>query len=143
MTTILLTWNPDQFHPYQNQLPLNWSTGNRVRGLTPGDHAYLLRQGTHGRGLVARAEITSEIYYDVSWRDSSDGFLPTVNVQWLDELPVSYAVSIEQLYDAIPSVSWNCVLASGQNVTAESAMLDRVWRQAVSAYRHETPVVSP
>ena len=76
MRHVLLTWNPgrdndQQWSPEEWEADMvarfsegrtrdsTWSVGNRVHGIEPGDRAYLLRQGTHGRGLVAVGEITS------------------------------------------------------------------------------------
>ena len=52
-------------------VPMNWSVDDRVRGVDPSDRAYLLRQGSHGRGLVATGEITSAPRTGQSWRDGS------------------------------------------------------------------------
>jgi hypothetical protein len=77
MRHILPTWNPgphndEQWSPEQWEIEMvdgtsesrtydgRWSVGNRVQGIETGDRAYLLRQGTHGRGLVAIGDITSE-----------------------------------------------------------------------------------
>lgn len=63
-----------------------WSCGRRIRGIEPGDRAYLLRQGVHGRGVVAVGEIISEPYPEDSWR--GDGSTAQyVDVSWEEADP--------------------------------------------------------
>ena len=63
-----------------------WSVGNRVRGVAPGDIVILLRQGTKGRGLVARGVAASAPFKDMHW-DGSDRTTSCIDVRWHQCIP--------------------------------------------------------
>src|SRR3954453_6145437 len=132
MRHILLTWNPgphndEQGSPEKWESEIGegtseghtqdgpWSVGNRVQGIEPGDRAYMLRQGQHGRGVVAVGDITSEPFTDVSWRDDG-GTAQYVYVTWLEAVPLDDRIDIQDLKAAIPEFGWDTIYSSGREV---------------------------
>lgn len=157
MRHILLTWNPgpdnaEQWSPEQwdSEMVLGtaagqshegrWSVGNRVQGIEPGDRAYLLRQGTHGRGVVAIGEITSEPFSDESWRDDSET-AQYVYVTWIEAVPLDERIDIQDLRSAIPEFGWNTVFSSGREITRHGAELEGLWAGQASEAASLPPVV--
>ncbi len=145
MRHILLTWNPgpdndEQWSPEEWQTEMvegtsegrtydnNWSVGNRVQGIDAGDRAYMLRQGTHGRGVVAVGEITSAPFTDASWREDG-GTAQYVYVTWIEAVPLDQRVDIEDLKAAIPELKWNSVYSSGRDFTEHGSELDELFGQ--------------
>lgn len=143
MRHILLTWNPgpgndEQWSPQEwaDEMVLGtaagqtfdgrWSVGNRVQGIEPGDRAYLLRQGAHGRGVVAIGEITSEPFTDKSWREDRDT-AQYVYVTWLEAVPLDERLDIEELESSIPGFGWDTVYSSGREITGHGELLERLW----------------
>lgn len=140
---ILLTWNPgpyndEQWSPEMWEIEMvegtsesrtldgRWSVGNRVQGIEPGDRAYLLRQGTHGRGVVAIGEVTSEPFPDESWRDDG-GTTQYVYVTWLEAVPLDQRIDIQDLKSEIPEFKWDNVYSSGRDITEHGAALEGLW----------------
>jgi hypothetical protein len=143
MRHILLTWNPgpyndEQWSPGQWESDMvegtsesktydsRWSVGNRVQCIEPGDRAYLLRQGTHGRGVVAIGDITSEPFTDESWRGDG-GTAQYVYVTWLEAVPLDQRIDIQDLKAAIPEFKWDNVYSSGREITEHGAALEELW----------------
>lgn len=143
MRHILLTWNPGprndkQWSPEQwktemvdgtsqgRTLERRWSVGNRIQGIEPGDRAYLLRQGAHGRGLVAIGDITSEPFADDSWREDG-GAAQYVDVTWLEAIPLEERVDIDDLKGAMPAFKWDSIYSSGRDITEHGATLEELW----------------
>jgi hypothetical protein len=117
-----------------------WSVGNRVQGIEPGDRAYLLRQGTHGRGLVAIGDITSEPFTDDSWRDEGRT-AQYVYVTWLEAIPLEQRVDIHDLMAAIPALKWDNIYSSGRDITEHGAALEGLWFGQVTEAAPLPPVV--
>lgn len=156
MRHILLTWNPgsdnaEQWSPEQwdSEMVLGtagqshegrWSVGNRIQGIEPGDRAYLFRQGTHGRGIVAIGEITSEPFTAESWREDG-GTAQYVYVTWLEAVPLDERIDIEDLQSAIPGFDWNSVYSSGREITGQGAALEELWARKASEAAPLPPVV--
>jgi hypothetical protein len=143
MRHILLTWNPgpdndEQWSPEQWESDMvdgtaegrtydgRWSVGNRVQGIDAGDRAYLLRQGTHGRGLVAIGEITSEPFPDESWRGDG-GTAQYVYVTWLEAVPLEMRIDSQELKSSIPEFKWDNVYSSGREISEHGAVLEELW----------------
>ena len=103
-----------------------WSVGNRVQGIEPGDRAYLLRQGAHGRGLVAFGEITSDPFPDGSWRDEGRT-AQYVHVTWLEAVPLDQRIDIAELKAEVPGFNWDSVYSSGRDVSAYGAAVEGLW----------------
>jgi hypothetical protein len=157
MRHILLTWNPgpdndEQWSPEQWDSDMvlgtaagqsydgRWSVGNRVQGIEPGDRAYLLRQGTHGRGVVAIGEITSEPFTAESWREDG-GTAQYVDVTWLEAVPLDERIDIQDLKSAIPEFGWDTVYSSGREITGQGAVLEELWAGQASEAASLPPVV--
>jgi len=154
---ILLTWNPgpdddEQWSPEEWQIKMvegtsegrtyesDWSVGNRVQGIDAGDRAYMLRQGTHGRGVVAVGKITSAPFTDASWRE--DGRTAQyVYVTWIEAVPLNQRVDIEDLKAAIPEFEWGKVYSSGRDITEYGSELEELWLGQVDVSGQLPPVV--
>lgn len=117
-----------------------WSVGNRVQGIEPGDRGYLLRQGAHGRGVVAIGEITSEPFTDESWRDDG-GTAQYVDVTWLEAVPLDERVDILSLKLAIPEFQWDNVYSSGRDISEHGAALEELWIEKATEAARLPPVV--
>ena len=122
---LILTWNPDKFHwdKYEYQdivqqtaqcepVPFDWSTGSRVGGVGDGDRFILLRQGTHGRGIVASGTVTSEVFQSDAWNDSG-GASNYVNISFELVVPVEDALPTETLKEQLPETNWDRLQMSG------------------------------
>lgn len=117
-----------------------WSVGNRVQGIEPGDRAYLLRQGAHGRGVVAIGEITSKPFTDGSWREDG-GAAQYVYVTWLEAVPLDERIDIQDLQSAIPEFGWNTVYSSGREITGQGTALEELWAGQASEAASLPPLV--
>ena len=122
---LILTWNPDKFYwdedEYQDivqqtaqgePVPFDWSTGSRVGGVGDGDRFILLRQGTHGRGIVASGTVTSEVFQSDAWNDSG-GASNYVNISFERVVPVEDALPTETLKEQLPETNWDRLQMSG------------------------------
>lgn len=144
--TILLTWNPDKWPALSDDWDAHveqtaqggaiegtWSVGNRVRGVAPGDIVFLLRQGTKGRGLIARGEATSEPFKDMHW-DGGDRTTSYIDVRWHQCVPVEERVDTNMLLELVDQVPWNHLQSSGVEVREPAASsLNEIWSQATSS----------
>ena len=157
MRHILLTWNPgpgnnEQWSPEEWDVDMvagtaeshtyngRWSVGNRVQGIEPGDRAYLLRQGQHGRGVVAIGDITSEPFSDESWREDG-GTAQYVYVTWLEAVPLEERIDIQELKASIPEFNWDSVYSSGREVTPHGTALEMLWSGRATESAPLPPVV--
>jgi hypothetical protein len=62
---------------------VDWSTGNRRRGVSAGDRVFLLRQGKKGRGIIASGAAVGEIYQAKHWdSDRPRELANNVDVRW-------------------------------------------------------------
>jgi len=122
---LILTWNPDKFHwdedEYQDivhqtalgvSVPFDWSTGGRTGGVGDGDRFVLLRQGTHGRGIVASGMVTSEVFQTGTW-DDSGGESNYVKISFERVVPVEDALPTETLKEQVPETNWDRLQMSG------------------------------
>jgi hypothetical protein len=122
---MILTWNPDKYHWNEGDysdlvdqtargeaVPGNWSTGGRIGGVSTGDRVFLLRQGTHGRGIVASGTVLSEIYQWQDW-DGSGGVANYVDILWERVVPVENALSTDVLKRELPETNWDRLQMSG------------------------------
>lgn len=110
----------------------NWSVGQRVKGIEDGDRIFLLRQGEHGRGIVARGQVASEIYYDDGWREGDAREAGYVDVVWLEALPIADRIDLTELVQTIPEYGWKTVYGSGRDVSKYESRLEDLWRDRVS-----------
>jgi hypothetical protein len=143
---VILTWNPDEFDWGEGYLDavrdsgegfdvdITWSTGVRKSGVSEDDRVFMLRQGTHGRGIVASGYTVSEIYQERDWRDGSPGWANFVDV-FLDRVvPVEDALSTEVLNEQIPEAKWDRRQASGTFLRGRLVgKLEALWRSHLAA----------
>ncbi|ADU49601.1 DUF3883 domain-containing protein [Intrasporangium calvum] len=137
MRRILMTWNPgpandEQWNPeaWDDEMVeptlagegvmTSWSVARRRNGIEAGDLAYMLRQGAHGRGLVAMGEILSTPETGEHW--SGDGRETNyVEIDWWVALPLSKMITISQLELLVPDFHWNQVFSSGREIKSPDA----------------------
>jgi hypothetical protein len=100
----------------------------------------MLRQGIHGRGIVAIGEITSEPYSDDSWRDDG-GTAQYVDVAWHEAVPLGERIEIHELETEVPGFRWDSVYSSGRDITEYGADLEEPWWGQVSGGAALPPVV--
>jgi hypothetical protein len=126
--SFILTWNPDRWTWPADELaeairvtaaggswPESWSVGARKRGITPGDRAFLLRQGRDRRGMVASGVFISGVEADEHW-DGSGRPSVSAQVDWDTVLEADDRLPVEVLKDTVPDVSWDRIQGSGISV---------------------------
>jgi hypothetical protein len=139
---MILTWNPQRwnFEPgeydrYVEQtqrtppVPVQgrWSAGRRRHGVVVGDRAYLLRQGSDRRGIVASGAVASEPYAAPHW-DGSNQEAWFVDVVWDRFVDVDDRVLTDELIERVPSVPWNYLFASGSPLDGPAAdAVEALW----------------
>jgi hypothetical protein len=140
MATYVLTYNPAkwQWDPRDRAAAVRrtgrgqvvkgeWSTGVRTSGITPGDRAVLLQQGTGDRGLIARGTFTSTVSKGKHW-DGSGRLANYAAVVWDVMLPEADMIPIDELVDKVTTVAWNKIQGSGIVVPEPGdAALERLW----------------
>jgi len=137
----LLTWNPDRFDWGEeyleaidktsrgNHMDGDWSTGGRKTGLQPGDVAFPRRQGTQGHGIVARGEVTSEIFREPLFANP-DEVGNYVLIRWERVVSVEDALSTEKLKTEMPEVNWDRLQMSGTFLKPElHDRLEQLWAE--------------
>lgn len=137
---VILTWNPDKFDwdesEYQDivrqtalgeSVPFDWSTGSRVGGVGDGDRFVLLRQGNHGRGIVASGAVTSEVFQTDAW-NGTGGLSNYVNISFERVVPVEDALPTETLKEQLPETNWDRLQMSGTLLKPELiSRLAQLW----------------
>ncbi|MFC8930532.1 protein NO VEIN domain-containing protein [Rhodococcus sp. NPDC057135] len=137
---LIVTWNPDQWDwgadyydaiertAMGESVPDSWSTGGRKSGVDPEDRVFLLRQGAHGRGIVACGSVTSEVYEDDHW-DGSSRSANYVRIEWSTVLAVEDMLPTADLEAAMPKQHWS-PRGGGIILTATAALeLEELWSQ--------------
>ena len=137
MTLVLLTWTPGPHddHVYSRRswtddvvaptlagrpVRSTWGVGRHRHGIGPGSLAVLHRQGSHGRGILARGEVTSEVM--VGERTRTPGRVTRyVAVTWTQAVPVDLRLDVADLELAVPQVAWRHVYSSGRTLPAVAA----------------------
>ncbi len=120
---VILTWNPDNWGSDEEWESLvdswptvpdswtRWSTGHRSSGISPGDHAVLLRQGRE-RGLLAIGQFTTECFTAPHWNDENkDGNY--ADIDWKQAVHIDDRIPTDELIELVPEVPWNSLFASG------------------------------
>lgn len=138
MRYVLLTWNPgpsneDQYTPEkwleEMVVPLQageppegnrWSIGTNWRAIVVGDLACMLRQGAHGRGIVATGVVTSDPYTAPHWNDAKSGDAHYVNVSWVRAMDLNQMITLDELEREVPSFPWRQVYNSGRIIEGDS-----------------------
>ena len=148
MAVVLFTWNPEHWSISDRQwnrevkqiqdcgfFYSQWSCG-RSKVIQPGDDAFLLRQGTDRRGIVAHGTVSGEIFQEGTWNseiedDEEDTLVNYVDVTWTTQLPIDQRLTIETLKSEIPNVHWS-PYGSGNRVPADSQeKLFQLWNTTV------------
>ena len=147
MRHILVTWNPgpdndEQYTPEQWKdevadplspgglvIEGSWDVGGRTQGIDPGDRVYLLRQGTHGRGIVALGEFTSPPEPRPHWRNDGT-FGQFTDIDWSDAVEIDNRLDIDVLKAEIPEFDWNSVRRGGRDVTPYGDRIEALWADA-------------
>lgn len=147
----LLTNNPDQWNWADDDLQeaidttaagrayrTRWSTGGRTRGITVGDRAFLMRQGTRGRGIVASGTFATEIYQDDHWDGVPGHMANYAEVDWDLVVDVDARLAFEQVA-AVPDQHWRP--QSSGNVIKAPALhaLEELWAQHTESPRGPAP----
>jgi len=99
----------------------------REKGVSPGDRAFLLRQGRHERGLVASGSITSEIHPDKHW-DGSGRVTNYCDVEWDAIVGPDERLPTEVLQRRLPSVHWRPQQSGTEIKPPADRALERLWR---------------
>lgn len=139
MRYVLLTWNPgphndEQYTPEQwldeMVLPLShgqqpegdrWSIGTNWKTIQRSDPVCMLRQGAHGRGIVAVGAVTRPPFTAPHWNPAKDGDAHYVNVAWHRAIDLNQMITIEELEREVPGFDWRTVYSSGRIVEDEAA----------------------
>ena len=139
MRYVLLTWNPgpyneDQYTPEQwldeMVIPLQaglppegdrWSIGTNWKVISKGDSVCMLRQGIHGRGIVANGVVTKAPFTAPHWHWDKTGDAHYVNVAWHRAMDLNQMITLKELEREVPGYDWNKVFSSGRIVEGESA----------------------
>ncbi|MHA3704444.1 hypothetical protein ACXR2U_19910 [Jatrophihabitans sp. YIM 134969] len=142
MTGYVLTWNPDRSQLDDarwsvwletlragDPVRVAWRMGSTRHGVTRGQRVFLLRQGSRGRGLVARGVVEHDgVHPDDRPAPGRPAF--HVRVVWQDGLNVADAVDLIALEQTTRDFDWRHVYASGHRLTDRDVdALDRLWRE--------------
>ena len=142
---MILTWNPDKFHwdadDYSElvaqtargeEVVGNWSTGGRTGGVSAGDRVFLLRQGTHGRGVDASGIVVSPINSEQDW-DGSGGTANYADILWERVVPVENLLPTEVLKQKLPETNWDRLQMSGTFIRGPQVDdLEELWSKHIS-----------
>ncbi len=142
MATVLMTWNPgpDDAHVYDRRSWLDevvlpcldgrpvvstWGVGRHRHGIGPGCPALLHRQGAHGRGILARGEVTSTVL--TGERTRTPGRVTNyVELVWTEAVPVELRIELDELAEIAPDFGWRTIYSSGRLLpgAVSTAVLD-------------------
>jgi hypothetical protein len=168
---LLLTWNPgpDDDHVYDRRrwvaevvLPClegrpvasTWGVGRHRTGIGPGVPALLHRQGAHGRGILARGRVTSEVIRGE--RTRTPGRVTNyVELVWTEAVPVELRLDLAELEQVAPDFGWRTIYSSGRRLpeSVGAAVLDE-WSALVGhpgtrretlrvAASYDDPMITP
>jgi 5-methylcytosine-specific restriction protein A len=136
MPTYILTWNHTKWEwedfdaairtvQSGRTLKDSWSTGNS-RQLQPGDRFFLLRQHDH-QGITGSGMVTSSVYQAPHW-DGSERMANYVKIEFQHLVSADKVLGIEMLQEAVPTVQWRFIQASGIAVPPDEAeRLEGLW----------------
>lgn len=115
-----------------------WSTGLRTKKIQVGDRAFLLRQGTSGRGIFASGRFVSDAFQTGHW-DGGGGTANYADVMWDTALKPDDALPIEMLFVELPDGQWE-PQASGSQVSSRDRSAARslatFWLQLLRVSRN-------
>ena len=146
MAVVLFTWNPEHWAVSDRQwnreirqiqdcgfLYSQWSCG-RSKFIQPGDDAFLLRQGTDRRGIVAHGTVSSDVFQEPTWnteREEEDALWNYVDITWTTQLPIDQRLTIETLKSEIPDVHWSPQGSGTQVAEQATEKLFQLWNTTV------------
>jgi 5-methylcytosine-specific restriction protein A len=155
MSVFLLTWNPKKWiiaeEEWTRQVELSnlgsmdwnqWSTGNRVRGISPGDFLLLVRVDNN-RGIVGSGRAVSIAHKDLHFdeaRAKKNNLANYVSIEWESLVEVENRLKIEVLLKEFPEVYWKNLAASGFKVDEkiDEKLVNR-WFQHIGLDRPNFP----
>ena len=111
-----------------------WSTGATTKKIHVGDRAFLLRQGTAGRGIFASGRFVTDVFQDEHW-DGSGGIANYADVMWDTALEPEDALPIERLFAELPGGQWEPQASGSQVKPAVVDGLERLWADYVASVR--------
>ncbi len=118
------TWAAEVVAPCLAGQPVasTWGVGRHRTGIGPGVPALLHRQGAHGRGIVARGRVTSEVL--TGERERTPGRTTNyVEVVWTQAVPVELRLDLVELEQVAPDYGWRTIYSSGRLLPAAVAAL--------------------
>ena len=99
-----------------------WNTGTRRRGVKPGDRGVVVKVGTHPKGAIGVATVTSEIWVGPHWnpeaKRTETGF---VDIRLDALLPVDEPISLAELKLIAPHIRWTPRM-SGTEIPMEAVL---------------------
>lgn len=148
MAAYLLTHNPDKWDMEPEQLSDwidatsrglrvegRWSTGARIGDILAGDRAFLLRQGSRGRGIVASGRFVDGEVYEMEHWEKPGSFANYADVEWDTVLDPDDRLDLATLHEAFPTQHWSPQI-SGTAVKGEVLWdVEQLWRDHVSDLR--------
>lgn len=147
VSTFLLTWNPaygglDEATISRNieataacrRAPGRWNTGGTTRKIQPGDRVFLLVLGAGDHGIFASGFVTSEVYKDVRWNDSSR-LANYVDLEWDAFLDPTDALPGELLQTVFPANRWRPRSSGTQIVQGREDELEHMWAEHLDDVR--------
>ena len=138
MTAIILGWNPDRWNDWNYAEAVErvaatglhlerWSVG-RHRNISAGTDAWLLRQGSHGRGLIGHGVVVSERAEAGPHYSEPGKTAMYVQVAFDSLLPVGDQIAPALLRESVPGVPWSGVFGSGLAIgPSEEAGIRTLW----------------
>lgn len=139
MTSIILGWNPGIWNGWnyadvvakvaeRGSYPDTWSVG-RFRNIPVGSDAWLLLQGSQGRGLIGHGVVLSEPAPGEHYAEP-DKTTMYVNVEFDALLPLGEQIEPAVLKQTVPGVPWDAMFESGRTVApSEETKLRVLWSQ--------------
>lgn len=121
-------------HPVEGR----WSTGSTTKKISPGDRAFLLRQGVKQRGVFASGTIVSDVFQAEHW-DGSGSLANYADIHWDTVLDPEDALPIETLFSELPDGRWEPQASGTQVKPPLTARLEELWAQHVATVRAVPP----
>ncbi|MEO3939310.1 DUF3883 domain-containing protein [Dermatophilaceae bacterium Soc4.6] len=149
----LLTNNPERWAPAPGvwerwvdatikgrSVKENWSVGNRVGGIEPGDPVFLLLQGRGPRGLIGSGHATSRVFEDQHFDADRPGeTAPYILVQWEHLLAHEDALPTADLAARFPEQHWDTQMSGITLQPTILAALEAMWAGHLGVSLAATP----
>lgn len=111
-----------------------WSTGATTKKISPGDRAFLLRQGVKHRGIFASGTLESNVF-PAEHFDGSPRMANYADVLWDTVLDPEDVLPIETLFRELPEGQWEPQASGTQVEPALTERLEELWAEHVAAVR--------